>query len=420
MPTLEEWELALAAPRQVRVESSPSLLLEVQQRHAAKDAQRLQDQKEIPPRKNNLSQVPQFAPHLDLQVVPAFMLHRLGVVTTPAIENLADICSTWAYFRYLWAFDIPLPGTINAPLRLSDAARSIDFHQKGLLSDQVGVGMAALLLGTYLNAPMAADVSVAMDDPQWPIELQHDTSPDYLFFNATQTNLFIVECKGSQTSRSASLDQLRRGTEQVPSLTFTDGRIPPSLVVATWLSNNGTSIFLIDPPGDDDSHPQRPEKPERVGPREWRVRNDAEFARATHLISEAKVLFFAGAYQDAATKLDRAHTRVARTPRSQPREFEITENEFGRFRGVRQRIGLKGRFNVDVFQALDTIVYHALLAEEPARTDEALRAFQGRSVAASHNIELAQPVLATHESGAVVVRSAAPDGSFLEVRVSPP
>jgi hypothetical protein len=419
MPTLEEWEQALASPRRVHVESSPSLVQEVQQRHVKKDAARQQGGETIPPRKTALSVVPPFAPQQDLQIVPTYMLHRLGVVTTPAVENLADICSTWAYLRYLWAFDIPSPGSSNALLRLSSAARDIDFHQKGLLSDQIGVGMAALLLGSYLDAPLAADVSVAMDDPAWPIDLQYDASPDYLFFNAMQTSLFIVECKGTQSSRSASLDQLRRGTEQVPSLTFNDGRMPPSLVIATCLSRRGTRILLIDPPGDDEPQAHR-EKPERMGHREWKVRNDAEFGRATRLISEAKVLSFAGADQAAASKLERAHTRLPRTPRSAPRQSEIAENEFGTFTGVRQRVGLKDRFNVDVFQALDTNVYRALLSEEPAFTDEQLRTFRTRSAAVSANAERTQSVLTTHEEGAVVVRTCAPDGTLLEVRVSPP
>jgi hypothetical protein len=419
MPTLQEWEQALATPRRVHVESSPSLIQEVQQRHVKKDTERQQSGKAIPPRKNALSEVGAFAPEKELYVVPAYMLHRLGVVTTPAIENLADICSTWAYFRYLWAFDIPPQGSVNAILRLSDAAKHIDFHQKGLLSDQIGVGMAAWLLGTHLNAPLAADVSVAMDDPVWPINLQYDASPDYLFFDATQTNLFVVECKGTQASRSASLDQLRRGTEQVPSLTFTNGRTPPSLVIATYLSTHGTQILLIDPPNDNLPN-DRPEKPERVGQREWKVRSDEEFSHATRLISEAKVLSFAGADQVATNKLERAHTRVARTPRSVPREIVFAENEFGKFRGVRQRVGLKDRFNVDVFQALDSTVYDALLSEDPVRTEEELRSFRSRSAGASINVERSQPVLTTFENGALVVRSAGPDGSLLEVRVSAP
>ncbi len=419
MPTLDEWEQALSRPRLVRVESSQGLLQEVRQRHSKKDAKRQQSGQAIPPRKDNITVVPAFDPTLDVPVIPAYLLHRLGVVTTPQIENLADICSTWAYFRYLWAFDIPSAGEASPTLRLSDAARNIDFHQKGLLSDQIGVGMAALLLGIYLNAPLAADVSVAMDDPTWPIDLEYETSPDYIFFDSTQANLFIVECKGTQTTRYASVDQLRRGTEQVPSLSFTDGRMPPSLVVATCLSKEGTRVLVIDPPGDEDSG-KHSERSERVGPREWKVLNDAEFGRATRLLSDVKLLSFAGADQAAAEKLDRAHTRRTKTPRIVPRVAEISENEFGSFRGVRQRVGLKDRFHLDVFQALDTTVFDALVSEEPDRAEEELRAFKSRTALASGvNVQSPQAVLTTHERDTLVVRSAGPDGSLLEIRVSP-
>jgi hypothetical protein len=248
MPTLEEWEQALAAPRQIYIESSPQLLMEVQERHTRKDETRRSRGQAIPPRKSALSLVPAFQPGRQLRLVPAYLLHRLGVVTTPPIENLTDLCSTWAYLRYLWAFEIPPIGTSDALLRLSREARDIDFHQKGLLSDQIGVAMASLLLGDYLNAPLAADVGVAMDDPAWPIRVQFDSTPDYLFFDPTHTVVFIVECKGTQTSRAAAMEQLRRGTEQVPSLTFTDGRTPPSLVIAMYLSRKGTIVFVLAPP----------------------------------------------------------------------------------------------------------------------------------------------------------------------------
>jgi uncharacterized protein YceH (UPF0502 family) len=134
------------------------------------------------------------------------------------------------------------------------------------------------------------------------------------------------------------------------------------------------------------------------------------------------VLSFAGADEAAANKLERAHTRTSRTPRLQPRESEITENEFGKFVGVRQSIGSKDRFNIEVFQALDIAVHKAMLSEEPAQTDEALRAFQARSARASHiaQQQSRQTVLTTREKGAVVVKSAGPDGSLLQIRVSPP
>jgi len=180
MPTIEEWEQALVTSRRVLVESSPTLIAEVAARHAKKDEQRNANGQQVPPRKVILTPVNEFAPERMIDIVPAHLLHRLGVATTPPIENLADICSTWAYLRYLWAFEIPPLGAPNPLLRLSEDARGIDFHQKGLLSDQIGVGMAALLLGEYLNAPLPVDVSVAMDDPAWPIVQQYEASPDYI------------------------------------------------------------------------------------------------------------------------------------------------------------------------------------------------------------------------------------------------
>ncbi|MGA9068859.1 MAG: hypothetical protein WB424_01305 [Terracidiphilus sp.] len=419
MPTLAEWEQALTVPRRVIVESSQNLVQQVQQRHARKDAQRKQGQP-APPRKNNLTVVQTFAPELAVPVVPAYLLHRLGVVTTPSVENLADISSTWAYLRYLWAFRIPEAGERNPLLRLSEEARRIDFHQKALLSDEIGVGMAAVLLGTYFNAPLAVDVSIAMQEPTWQRQIvpQNDSSPDYLFFDSTQTNLYVVECKGTQSARSNSLNQVRRGTEQVQALNFTNRATPPSLVIATCLSKKGTRVLLIDPPGEDDSHP--PEKPERVSEREWIIRDAAEFVRSTRLLSNAKVLSFSGADEAAANMLERTHIREQKTFRYAARETQMAENEFGQFRGVRQRVAMKDRMNIEVFQALDRRVYDAVVAEDSARTDEEMRAFQRRAIAASREPHTTQPVSTSHENGTLVVRSAGPDGSLLEIRVSAP
>jgi hypothetical protein len=418
MPTLEEWEQALVTPRRVSVESSLELLAEVERRHVAKDAKRNAAGQAIPPRKGALTPVDEFAPEVVIEIVPAHMLHRLGVATTPPIENLADICSTWAHLRYLWAFEVPPPGATHPPLRLSADARNIDFHQKGLLSDQIGIGMAAMLLGQYLDAPLPVDVSVAMSDPAWPIVQQHDASPDYIFFNSSQTSLFIVECKGTQTSRSNALDQLRRGSEQVPSLTFTDRPNPPSLVVATYLSQDGTRVFVVDPPGDDD--PEDPREYERTSQRDWRVRDSVDFGRATRLISEAKLLTFAGATQMATSKVERARTRSRVGPTILPRELTTTENEFGTFRGMRQSVGTQDRFNVEIFQGLNVDVFDALVAEEPARTDEQLQRFRARARATRGDPTQEQPVNNVREHGGIVVRSAGPDGSLFQIRVVPP
>jgi hypothetical protein len=158
----------------------------------------------------------------------------------------------------------------------------------------------------------------------------------------------------------------------------------------------------------------------RLGERQWKVRNDAEFGRATRLFSDAKILSFAGADQAAADKLEKAHTLTSRTPRSAPRPLETSENEFGVFRGVRQRVGVKDRVNLDLFQALDTAVYKAMLSEDPAHMKEVLGTFRTRTAPAlGTGPQSPQAVHTARENGALVVRSVAPDGSLLEIRVSP-
>jgi hypothetical protein len=156
-----------------------------------------------------------------------------------------------------------------------------------------------------------------------------------------------------------------------------------------------------------------------VGDREWRVRNDAEFGRATRLISEAKVLGFAGAYEAAANRLERSRARFASAPRSTPQELDTTENDLGLFKGLRQQVGLRDRFSIEIFQGLDEAVFGAMVSDEVERTDEELWRFRKRS---SRGIADVGTKLMTslQERGSVVVRSAAPDGSFFEVRVSEP
>ena len=148
--------------------------------------------------------VAQFAPSLTVKLAPIHLLHRLGVLTTPVVPNLTDISSTWAYIRYLWAFELP-DGTPNDPLRLSDAALGLDFHQKGLMSDQIGVGMAALIMELYFNAPDGTDVSVAVNEHVLPAALAEAASPDYLFWNAERTAYCVVECKGTRCARNVSV-----------------------------------------------------------------------------------------------------------------------------------------------------------------------------------------------------------------------
>ena len=145
--------------------------------------------------------------------------------------------------------------------KLSRDARSLDFHQKTLLSDEFGIGFAGLVLEDRFGAEEAVDISIALGEPQnyQNFAQTGGTQPDYLMWSEAPTSpYFVVECKGSQTKQSTSIDQIRRGLEQVPSIVFGTGtRDVITLVIATCLQGQGTTIFIVDPPPGESEPPDR-------------------------------------------------------------------------------------------------------------------------------------------------------------------
>ena len=100
---------------------------------------------------------------LTINIKPIYLLHAIGRITTPPVPNLVDLSSTWAIIRYLWAFEIPGVST-NPLLLLSSIARQIDFHQKALLSDEIGMGMAYYIMTNFFKTTEVIDVSIALEE----------------------------------------------------------------------------------------------------------------------------------------------------------------------------------------------------------------------------------------------------------------
>ena len=124
MPTLEEWEQALSRPRLVRVNHRWAFFRKCGNatRRKMQSANKAKKRYHLPQRqhfsRSGFQSDSGCAGHSS-PPAPSF-----GSSDKPQIENLADICSTWQYFRYLWAFDIPSTGEASPALRLSDAARN--------------------------------------------------------------------------------------------------------------------------------------------------------------------------------------------------------------------------------------------------------------------------------------------------------
>lgn len=413
MPTLEEWVVALSTDRVVTVESSQQLLKDILARQQVADAKR---KGKLPGRKATLTKAPGLQEQFSVRIQPIHLLHRLGVVTTPPVPNLTDICSTWAQYRYLWAFELP-DDTPDDRLRLSEPAQRIDFHQKGLMSDQIGVGMAALLMELLYGAPDAIDVDVALDDPMWNISLR-EGSPDYIFQSANQQERFVVECKGTRCGRSVAVEQLRRGVEQVTSLVFSDGRpSPTALVVGTQITASGTRVFIVDPPAEPPSDASA-EKRERVSERSWRIEDAKWFDERVTDVAGAKLLAFSVLDEPALKRVEAiAPRKRRREPVATPSPREIREDDSGDFVGSTFELKEVDGLRVEVFQGLETKLHRAYAFGERSEIREASESFK-RDFERTKMIQERPSQQRTYRDGdETVLRSLSPDGSMLEFRL---
>ena len=288
---------------QVQIDSSPAVVAGVQTRIAAR-VQELAEKSETIEIKTPAT-VPTLQSVMSFNLRPIDLLRKIGQLTTPSSLNMARFSASWATRRYFWAIE---PGT--GLFRLSRDARQLDFHQKTLLSDEFGIGMAGLVMETYFQADGFSDVSAALADPTFGLQHEGDPEPDYLMWSGSTGAYFVVECKGCQTSRSTALNQIRRGMEQLPTVTFKDtNRTMVSLVIATVLENTSTTVIVLDPP--DDEREFRGENiSERVSQRKWEIASQQKLLDRVLNVQRSYLLKWSGQNQ-AAAQIDE-HLEVQR------------------------------------------------------------------------------------------------------------
>jgi hypothetical protein len=272
-------------------------VVKVQAEMAARRQELQQKNKPIPAFKP-LAPVPQFD-GIAWNVRPITLLHKLGRMTTPiGLGNMAKLSAGWATRRYFWA--IAERTSANDRFRLSADALELDSHQKGLLSDEFGVAMAGLFMEQHLGASESMDVSLALRDELLAqlIEQAGKTQPDYLMWNgAPNPDYYLVECKGSQSGAGESASQLRRGLEQLPSIEFADpARHVASYVIATGLSGKETTVYIIDPPEEDERKRRfrGEEVSELTGERRWKIKDATALEKRSRVAKAAQVLQWAG------------------------------------------------------------------------------------------------------------------------------
>ena len=296
------------------VDSSQATVDRVQQLANAR-RQNLIDAGKTPPRTKQPQLVTGLAntPLMTFRAID--VLRKTGELTTPQWANMARLSSSWATRRFFWA--IAAARTSPGRFRINPECRDLDFHQKTLMSDEFGVGFAGLAMERLFNTNAWVDVSVALADRAryQNIRRQGRLQPDYLMWqDAPNAPYFVVECKGSQTQRSVSMDQIRRGLEQVPALRFGgQGRQVQRFVVATLLQTTNTTVFVIDP--EDDETPEEREKriiaehskatSERLSENVYFIPDPEQFEEKTTVARSAQLLNWAGQYQSAAAVEER-------------------------------------------------------------------------------------------------------------------
>ena len=276
------------------------------------------------------------------------LLRKTGELTTPQWANMARLSASWATRRYFWA--IAAASTSPGKFRINPECKDLDFHQKTLMSDEFGVGFAGLAMERLFNSNAWVDVSVALADRTryQNVRRQGRLQPDYLMWqDTTNAPYYVVECKGSQTQRGVSMDQIRRGLEQVPALRFgRQGRQVERLVVATLLQTTNTTVFIIDP--EDEETPEERDKrikaehskatSERLSENVYFIPDPEHFEEKATDARSAQLLNWAGQYRSAATV--EARIEIAPRTRTVLEDRPVTTKEVGEFRFDGYRVPL--------------------------------------------------------------------------------
>lgn len=369
---LQRLRRVLEANYRVQIESSNRLLARVN-RQVEKRRRELQAKGAPPPLFKDAAVLGALQGRRDWTLRAIDLLHKIGFLTTPSWTNMARLSASWATRRYFWAIAEP-SGHVSS-LRLSDDARRIDFHQKTLLSDEFGIGMAGLMIEEFFGAGSFVDISIALNDPTrfQDIELEGDAQPDYLMWDDVNNSpYYVVECKGSQCGRSTSYDQMRRGLEQVPSIVIGVGPRPVvTLVVATCMLEDGTEVFVLDPPADppdDDPEKEFSERvSERTGKRAWRIHNPEIFRDRAVIAEESNLLKWAGQYQTAAVR-DRRLERIQPELMAMPNApLDSKRTDFGHFLGIDQPLfPALGARNLRIFTGVEQGLLESLIHEPQA------------------------------------------------------
>lgn len=243
--TLQQWANSLSEPAWIEMESSADLVAKINSAVASLDAGAHAESKPL------LTPIPVLQGVSRFQTPPINLLHALSKITAPPVPNLAAFSASWAERRYIWVFDPDRPGP-DPWLRLSSFTERLDFHQKTLLSADLGVAVACYVMETFFPIAETADATSAVELKTKGAFHVGRKWPDLVCTEATGPKGYIVECKGSGSGWQEVKRQLVQGTRQVTSVRLAPGTPTDRFVLATEIQEDRFKVHAIDPPGDEE------------------------------------------------------------------------------------------------------------------------------------------------------------------------
>lgn len=201
------------------------------------------------------TQLTNYPTNCDLDFLRALLW--VGVLSIPVRIPRWWLAIRWAQVRYLGIVD-----DSSARLRLHPAADDLDAHQKMVLSDDWGMGVALEWLSrtfSYSLLDHGASYLKRLEQQglaifQGPARRRGPRKcPDFVGVDASG-RLHLIECKGNQQGRRALLAQLADGRGQKQNVSFPDEgvfvgqRLVVGLAIAPAWARWKTLLRVEDPP----------------------------------------------------------------------------------------------------------------------------------------------------------------------------
>jgi len=181
------------------------------------------------------------------------LLHT-AIWTRPPYSTGFELADCWAWLRYLRCF------AASPQLRLRPEWDDVDFHQKTILSDELGVGFTTQLFIEALGFIEYADTLWVLRVLPGYFQIVGNKkkgpkkTPDYIARDR-QGRFSVLECKGSQTSTHTLRGAVNNGIRQKKNIkSITDRRFVHSLVAGLFLpqySNREEASLCISDPDPD-------------------------------------------------------------------------------------------------------------------------------------------------------------------------